>query len=590
MSNLIKILPDSLANQIAAGEVIQRPASVIKELVENSIDAKATNISLIIKDAGRTLIQVIDNGMGMSIDDARISFERHSTSKIKTSDDLFAIQTKGFRGEALASIAAVAQVELKTKQESDSIGTLIEIEASKIITVESINTPKGSIFSVKNLFYNIPARRKFLKSDRTEFSHILNEIYRIIIPHPSVGFTVIHNDEMVLKVLPSSLKERIISIFDKSFNKQLVTINADAGFVKVFGFVGRPEFASKANPKQYFFVNDRFMKNSYFHKAVSMAYGNLLNADYKPNYFIFFDIEPSKIDVNIHPTKTEINFEDANSIFQILISTIRKFLTDFDIPPSIDFENTEFVNLPSFNKYDDVKIPQIKLNPSYNPFDSDNFEIDLHSKISHSHDLNSEMDNIFGDTEKNHPVTNSSQFINLKNKYVLTPVKSGVMVINIRRALRQIKYEELFDKISTSKTSLETFYPINIKFSPEDHIFFDEIYIQLEEIGFRFELINEYNYNVVAIPAYLKMDEIPDLINNLVTIKQLTDTDIEGFCKEDIVTLLLEKENIDFNSQLNIFEQEKLVNKLFTCKSHQYTFDGKLIISIIELDYFDLLF
>ncbi len=591
MSNFIKILPDSLANQIAAGEVIQRPASVVKELVENAIDAKATKISINIKDSGRTLIQVIDNGLGMSVDDARLSFERHATSKINSSDDLFAIETKGFRGEALASIAAVAKVELKTKREEDSIGSLIEIEASKIIKVESVNTPTGSIFSVRNLFYNIPARRKFLKSDRTEFSHILTEIQRVILPHFNIAFTLFHNDNLIFKLIPTSLKERIINVFDKSFNKQLVNINADAGIVKISGFVGRPEYASKANPKQYFFVNNRFMKNSYFHKAVTMAYGNLLNADYKPSYFIFFEIDPAKIDVNIHPTKTEINFEDASSIFQILISSIRKFLTDFDIPPAIDFDNTDFVNLPSFDKNTEVKIPQINLNPDYNPFESDKKEIDFHSKISHSHDLNSEIDNIFGEVEKKQQtISSNSQFINLKNKFILTPVKSGLMLINIRRALLQIKYEEISDKINRNSSSLETFYPININFSPQENISFEEIYNQLEEIGFRFESINENSYNVVAIPPYLKMDDVPELINNFVKINLLTKADVKSLSREDIVMILLEKENIDFTSPLNIIEQEQLVNKLFTCKSHQYTYNGKTIISIIDLAYFESLF
>ncbi|MEA3451111.1 MAG: DNA mismatch repair endonuclease MutL [Bacteroidota bacterium] len=590
MSNYIKILPDSLANQIAAGEVIQRPASVIKELVENAIDAKATNISINIKDSGRTLIQVIDNGSGMSVDDARLAFERHATSKIDSADDLFAIQSKGFRGEALASVAAVAKVELKTKQEQEDVGTLIEIEASSVVNVESINAPKGSNFSVRDLFYNIPVRRKFLKSDRTEFSHILTELNRVILPHFEVAFTLYHNDKLIFKINSSNLKERIINVFDKSYLKQLVNIFADAGFVKISGFVGRPEFASKTNPKQFFFVNNRFMKSGYFHKAVTMAFGNLLNTDYKPNYFIFFEISPEKIDVNIHPTKTEINFEDAGGIFQILISSIRKFLTEFDIPPAIDFDDTEFVNLPSFDKNKEVKMPEVDLNLEYNPFNSDEREINFHSKISQSKDSISDIDDVFGEFEAKKTVSSSSQFINLKNKFVFTPVKSGVMIINIRRALRQIKFEELSSKISNNKSSIETFYPISISFSAEELVAFEDIYTQLEEIGFKFETIDNSSYNVVAVPPYLNMDDVTDLINNLIRLNQLSEPDVQKISKDEIVMLFLEKEKIDFNSQLNIQEQEQLVNKLFTCKSHQYTFDGKTIINIIDMDYFESLF
>jgi len=553
MSNFIKILPDSLANQIAAGEVIQRPASVIKELVENAIDAKATNISINVKDSGRTLIQVIDNGIGMSVDDARLAFERHATSKIDSADDLFAIQSKGFRGEALASIAAVAKVELKTRQESDDIGTLIEMEASRVVNVESVNTPTGSNFSVKDLFYNIPVRRKFLKSDRTEFAHILTEINRVILPHFDVGFSLYHNDKLVFKINPSNLKERIVNIFDKSYSKQLVNIAADAGFVKISGFIGRPEFASKTNPKQYFFVNNRFMKSGYFHKAVTMAFGNLLNTDYKPNYFIFFEINPEKIDVNIHPTKTEINFEDASGIFQILISSIRKYLTDFDIPPAIDFDNTEFVNLPSFDKNKEVKMPEVNFNQSYSPFDSDEKEINFHSKISQNNGAGSEIEDVFEETEAKKPVSSSSQFINLKNKYIFTPVKSGIMVINIRRALRQIKFEELSSKISNNRSSIETFYPISISFSPEELVSFEDIYTQLEEIGFKFENIDDSSYNIVAIPTYLKMDDVAELINNLIRLNQLSEADVQGISKDEIVLLWIIF-NLFLNRRLEIIK------------------------------------
>ncbi|MBN2893795.1 MAG: DNA mismatch repair endonuclease MutL [Bacteroidales bacterium] len=592
MSNIIKILPDSLANQIAAGEVIQRPASIIKELVENAIDAKATKITINIKDAGRTLIQVIDNGTGMSQDDARLSFERHATSKLSTTEDLFAISTKGFRGEALASIAAVANVELKTKREEDPIGTKIVIEASKLIEIESVNTPSGSNFSVKNLFFNIPARRKFLKADGTEFKHILTELYRMVIPHFQVEFTVIHNNETVLKLLPEGLKERIISIFDKSLNKQLVSISTDAGFIKITGYVGKPEFATKSNAKQYFFVNNRFMKNGYFHKAVTISYEKLLNAEAKPSYFIFFDIDPGKIDVNIHPTKTEINFDEASNIFQILLSVVRKALTEFDIPPAIDFENTDFVNLGSFDKNQEVSMPEINLNPNYNPFDEAEKEFNFHSKISNSKTPTQETEMIFGN-ENDSTVENSPKdkyFINLKNKYIITPVKSGLMTINIKRAFEQIEYEKLLNKISDQSSTVQALYPVQINFSSLDLQEFEHVRDKLEDIGFRFEKINDRTYNITGIPTYIKLEESSETILKLLKMSELTNLNFNGLNKEEIAIQILKTRIRKSDTILKQDEMQELLNKLFTCQSHQYTYDGKTIISIIDIDQINDLF
>jgi DNA mismatch repair protein MutL len=591
MPNLIKILPDSLANQIAAGEVIQRPASVVKELVENAIDAGASEITINIKDAGRTLIQVIDNGLGMSTDDARLAFERHATSKIKSSKDLFSINTKGFRGEALASIAAVAQVDLKTRQEADNIGTHIYIEASEVKLIESVNTPKGSNFMVKNLFFNIPARRKFLKSDRTEFTHILNELYRIAIPHYDIAFTVIHNENLVLKLYPENLKERIVNVFERSMSKQLVSISVDGGFIKISGYVGRPEFAVKQNPKQYFFVNNRFMKNSYFHKAILMAYQNLLNADQKPNYFIFFQIEPERIDVNIHPTKTEINFDDARGIFQILLTAIRKALTEFDITPAIDFENTEFVNM-DFDDNDDIKVPELGINPNYNPFDSVEKEIDFHSKISHRSDLDfsSDEEQIFDDDMDTERQKIAKQYLIFKGKYLLTPVKSGLMVINIPRALKQIKFEEILNKLSTQKSSIQTIYPVKINLSTQEQVAFDDIKQKLTDIGFEFEQINNRSYNITAIPSYIELGKVDEMIKNLIRLAQLTDVDVEGLSLEDIAMQILGKNVYTIEANIGQSEADGIVNKLFSCSSHQYTFDGKTIISIVDSEYFESIF
>ncbi len=589
MPNIIQILPDSLANQIAAGEVIQRPASVIKELVENAIDAEATKITINIKDAGRTLIQVIDNGKGMSKDDARLAFERHATSKIKSTEDLFNINTKGFRGEALASIAAVATVELRTKNENDAIGTLIEIEASKLIKIESDNTPQGSNFSVKNLFFNIPARRKFLKSDKTEFNHILTEFYRIALPHNKVGFTIIHNDNIIHKINIESRKERILSIFNKQLNKQLISLDTDAGIIKISGYVGNPESAPKTNPKQYFFVNNRYMKSGYFHRAVTMAYEKLITPDQKPNYFIFFDIDPSSIDVNIHPTKTEINFDNANAVFQIIISAIRKALTNFDVLPSIDFENTEFVNLPSFDKNAEIKMPTVKLNPTYNPFDNEreNNVINFHSKILQNQNQQS-SENIF--EEKNEEKKLSDKFIVLKEKYLLTPVKSGVMIIYIARALKQIKYEEILEKVTSQKMSIDTIYPIQVRLSSVEANEFEFIKPDLEKIGFLFEKINDTAFNITATPPYIKPETSADLIKDFIKISQLTDVDVEGINNQEIASQILYSTPQSRLNTTNKPEAEELINKLFVCKSHQYTFEGKTIVTILDIDQIDALF
>jgi len=587
MSNFIKILPDTLANQIAAGEVIQRPASVVKELVENAIDAQANKIIINIKDAGRTLIQVIDNGSGMSPDDARLSFERHATSKISTTDDLFSIHTKGFRGEALASIAAIAYVELKTRRNSDTIGTQILIEGNKILSIESVNTPVGSNFSVKNIFFNVPARRKFLKSDITEFGQIITEIYRLAVPHNEIEFTLIHNESTVLKLNNESLKERLVNLFDKSLNKQLIKISSDAGFIKISGYVGKPEFASKSNPKQYFFVNNRFMKSGYFHKAVMMAFDKLINNDSKPNYFIFFDIEPSKIDINIHPTKTEINFDDANSVFQIIISSIRKALTEFDIPASIDFENTEFVNIESYNPNKEIKFPEVKVNQNYNPFD-DNKDFDFHLKISQSKTISPPEDNILYKYENNENDA-QKQFLVIKNKYIFTNVKSGAMIIDINRALNQIEYEIVREKISTQNTSQETLYPVQINFSAIELLEFENIKNLLENIGFRFEKINERSFNITATPTYVKFESVIETIHNIIRISTLTTFDIEEIQKDNIAVQITNN-NKPLNPNFKQSDLQGLINKLFRCKSHQFDYNGDMIIYILDTEQIDNLF
>src|SRR5512140_1003181 len=346
MSDVIKLLPDSVANQIAAGEVIQRPASVVKELTENSVDAGSKSVKVIIKDSGKTLIQVTDDGAGMSETDARLAFERHATSKITTAMDLFAIKTKGFRGEALASIAAVSMVELKTRKEDSDTGTVIVINGSKVEKQEPCSCPSGSTFSVKNLFYNIPARRKFLKSDNTEMRHIITEFQKIVIAHPEIRFSLQHNDNEIYNLPSGNYRQRIIGVFGRQINNDLITLDTETSLIKISGFIGKPENAKRTYGEQFFFVNNRFMKHPYYHKAVIEAYQNILRAEALPSYFIFMEVDPASIDINIHPTKTEIKFEDERAIWQILMASVREALGRFNIVPSLDFKSEAYVDIP----------------------------------------------------------------------------------------------------------------------------------------------------------------------------------------------------------------------------------------------------
>ena len=370
MPDIIQLLPDAVANQIAAGEVIQRPASAVKELLENAIDAGSDTISLVIKDAGKALIQVNDNGFGMSETDARLSFERHATSKIKSADDLFNINTKGFRGEALASIAAIAQVELKTKIVGTDLGTQIIIEGSEVKEQEVCNCSKGTSFSIKNLFYNVPARRNFLKSNPVEIKHIIEEFQRVAMVHADIAFSMYNNGNEVFNLKKGSFRQRIVGIFGEKYNQKLVPVTENTDIVSIEGFVSKPEFAKKTRGEQYFFVNDRFIKNPYLNHAVNNAFDQLLSKDQFPSYFLKLTIDPSKIDINIHPTKTEIKFEDERAIYAIIRTAVKQALGKFNIAPTLDFEQESSFNVPLMKSSDSVKAPSIKVNKDYNPFET----------------------------------------------------------------------------------------------------------------------------------------------------------------------------------------------------------------------------
>jgi len=496
MPDVIKLLPDSVANQIAAGEVIQRPASVVKELVENSVDAGAKNIRVIIKDSGKTLIQIIDDGAGMTETDARLSFERHATSKITSAQDLFAITTKGFRGEALASIAAVAMVELKTRREESETGILVVINGSKVVSQEPCSCPKGSSFSVKNLFFNIPARRKFLKSDNTETRHIVNEFQKIVLAHPDIKFSLYHNDSEIYNLSAGNLRQRIIGVFGKQINQELITLETETSLITIKGFIGKPENARRTYGEQFFFVNNRFMKHPYFHKAVVEAYQNILPVEAIPSYFIFMEADPATIDINIHPTKTEIKFEDERSIWQILMASVREALGRFNIVPSLDFENEALIDIPVRSLSNRMpEQPKIEINTNFNPFEREERlpgKTDFIERFEKENTANWEKLYSALEKENENPDQfekireSQRKFFQIKNKYIVCPVKSGLMLIDQKRAHERVLFERFKDCLSNNRAvSQVDMFPVTAELNPADLYILKEIEGELELLGFR---------------------------------------------------------------------------------------------------------
>ncbi|MFN8256918.1 MAG: DNA mismatch repair endonuclease MutL [Bacteroidales bacterium] len=606
MSDIIQLLPDSVANQIAAGEVIQRPSSVVKELVENSVDAGAKKIRVIIKDAGRSLIQVIDDGKGMSATDARLSFERHATSKIKKAEDLFAIKTMGFRGEALASVAAVAQVEMKTRQDRDELGTYIVINASEVEKQEFSNCEIGCNISVKNLFFNIPARRRFLKSDNVEFSHIITQFQRIVLCFPEVHFSLSHNGSEVYNLPPSNIHKRILYLFGNSFDQNMVPVNTETTLVKISGFVGKPQFARKRLHQQFLFVNQRFMKHPYFHKALLMAYENILPADAQPAYFIYFDIEPDKIDINVHPTKTEIKFEDSPAIFQMIRVSVKEALGKHNITPSIDFDMEGSFQIPVLNKKTEFHSPQIGINPNYNPFENENgengqnfnvfgnyrdkdnlknweklFNPEKEDTENEGFENTSQME--FLQTTTTHAV--SSNVFMLKNKFVVTPVKSGLMMINKRRAHERILYEQFMESLSRSESvSQISLFPTTFNLQPADAEILVEIQDDLFKIGFDIREFGNNTFVINATPAVFENYSPTLLIEHFLEIFKGTEGDIKKEAKEKIAKSLAQAAAIDFESNMSVIEMKSLIDNLFACQVPNYTPSGKTIIHILSME------
>ena len=631
--DIIHLLPDSVANQIAAGEVIQRPASVVKELVENSIDAGATLIKVIIKGAGRTSILVIDDGKGMSATDARLAFERHATSKIQQSADLFALTTMGFRGEALASIAAVAQVELRTRRNSDELGTFIEIEGSKFIRQEVEQCAVGTQFLIKNLFFNVPARRKFLKSDETEMRNILQEMSRIVLAHPDIAFQLYSGDDFVYDLPISSFKQRIVALCGRkirNISQQLVAVEVNTTLVKLTGYVGVPQSAGR-NPHQFFFVNGRYMNHPYFRRAVLQAYDRMIAPDDAPQFFLNLEVDPSTIDVNIHPTKTEIKFENEREIWSIISIAVKEALGKFNVAPSIDFDTADSIDIPVAGGSGNAipEMPKVTFNPNYNPFSSgggssytsqtksvsrnwkDLFEV-KHEDLEIKREECNSQPSIFS-PKAQRPLVLNSQFSILnsqlstlnpqfstqedtllyKNRYLCVSMKSGLMMIDIQRAIARICYDSLFEQIEKScGVSQKLLFPEVLELSLDDKCVFTEIELELKAVGFEFAEFGKSMYRIEGVPAMLSEGvDVLRILEAILSEVKMSGCSVSGQLHQMIANIISQNEaGVRVKRNMTVEERNALIGRLFASSNPNNTPDGKKIINILSDDDIDAMF
>lgn len=606
MSDIIRLLPDSVANQIAAGEVIQRPASVVKELVENSLDAGASEIIVHIKDAGKTLIQISDNGCGMSPVDARMSFERHATSKISSANDLFAIRTMGFRGEALASIAAIADVELRTKRQEDETGTFLHINATKVVVQEPAGCNNGTSIQVKNLFFNVPARRKFLKADSTELKLIIQEVQRVAIPNPEIAFSLYHNNTLLYELPASVLRKRIVNLFGKMVNQALVPLESQTSVVSLTGYVGLPKFARRIMGEQFFFVNRRFMRHSYYNKGVMQAYEKLLPADAFPSYFIFLEIDPGAIDINVHPTKTEIKFEDERAIWQILNAAVREALGKHNVVPSIDFDQEGSLEIPLPPRPgQEIHIPQIEFNPAYNPFSETGKA--THQPLRSSpreqgnlrnwESLYSGMENarsglVEHDThgiqlpfQEPNLAFSGKKILQLKLKYLILPVKSGMMVIDQKRAQERILFERFIEVMQSEKVATQQIlFPYTFELNPADTGLFKEILPDVTSLGFDIREFGKDTFIINGIPGILASSSPVDLVEKLLEEFKTSPVDARERVREQVAISLAKASATDYGVELQPEEMDHLVDQLFACSSPNFSPDGKPVLTIIPME------
>ena len=587
MSSIIQLLPDHVANQIAAGEVVQRPASVVKELLENAVDAKATDIKLIIKDAGKSLVQVIDNGQGMSVTDARLCFERHATSKIRQAEDLFSLHTKGFRGEALASIAAIAHVEMKTKQEQEELGTHIVIEGSKFVSQDVAVLPKGTSFSVKNLFFNIPARRNFLKSETVEHRHIVDEFQRVALAHPNIHFTYFHNGSELYNLPQSNSRQRIVNIFSGKTNEKLVPVNEETEIVTIQGFASKPEFAKKNRGEQFFFVNDRFIKSGYLHHAVMAAYEGLLKDGNQPSYYLYLNVPPNTIDINIHPTKTEIKFDDEHALYAILRSAIKHSLGQFNVAPVLDFDRDSNLDTPYNYKDQQAATPTIQIDGNFNPFSDttpnkyftsprkmeatanwESLYVGLKQDSEEISNVEFESDEVTGSLFNEDEIEQASnKMYQIHKKYIVNPIKSGMVIIDQNRAHQRVLYEQFLTNMTVHQaSSQQLLFPLNLFFSKIEMKLISELQLSLVNTGFVFDASNEDHLVITGLPVNFTESEVSSVLEQL--LSDLSDgIPDSSFSQNDSIAKSMAKSlAVKTGAYLTEKEQENLVNGLFACK------------------------
>ncbi|MBA4853699.1 DNA mismatch repair endonuclease MutL [Emticicia sp. BO119] len=627
MLDIIHLLPDSIANQIAAGEVVQRPASVVKELLENSIDARANTIQLIVKDAGRTLIQVIDDGIGMSATDARMSFERHATSKIRTADDLFAIRTMGFRGEALASIAAVAQVELRTRRLVDEVGTAIRIEGSDFKNQESVSCPKGTNFQVKNLFFNVPARRNFLKSNPVEMKHVLDEFQRVALAHPDITFTLYHNDVEVYNLPAGKLSRRIVDIFGKTYREQLATCEEETPFVNVEGYVGKPESAKKGRGEQFFFVNKRYIKHNYLHHAVLSAFEATIPEGSSPFYVLFLEIDPSHIDINIHPTKTEIKFDDERAVYAIIRSAVRRAIGVYNLTPTIDFESDiNFGNITSTSRFNDIptpinpgiadfekprqgsdtgsSLPPLKDDASRDKSNTDNWRKLFEGLDSFKPNNQANLDFHNADFPKEEPITLGSKAnditdeskrlaeikdisaIQIQNRFIVAQAKTGLMLIDQRAAYERILYEKYYNNLKNKNSfTQQLLFPKTLDLSPADFQLVTDIQDEIKALGFSFEEFGQNTIKITGVPPEVQEENEKEIFEGLVQQFKANQNHLQLDSIENVARSFSKKSSAKYIGELSKIEINLLIHQLFETAVPGYTPNGEPTMTILSLEH-----
>lgn len=611
MSDIIQLLPDAVANQIAAGEVIQRPASVVKELVENALDAGATEITVNIKDAGKTLIQISDNGCGMSPTDARMAFERHATSKIRSANDLFCIRTMGFRGEALASIAAIADVELRTKRTEDELGTFIHIIGSELKMQEPAGVNNGTNFMIKNLFFNVPARRKFLKANTTELKHIIWEIQRIALPNPEIKISIFHNGAALYELPKSNYRKRIVDVFGKNSNQSLVSMHEETSLVNIQGFIGQPKYARRTMGEQFFFVNGRYMRHPYFHRAIMKAYEQLLPPDTFPSYFLFLDLDAAAIDINVHPTKTEIKFENERDIWPIIHAAVRESLGKHNVVPSIDFDQSGSIDIPTPKRSgEEIRFPDIQINPDYNPFDTDkpvsggsyspssstprekknldNWEdlyegaqLKIKPEEQYQESFKSQSDLYAQAAEQ----FSGKKVLQLKQRYILTPVKSGLMVIDQKRAHERILFERFMEVMkSDSVASQQQLFPQTIELNPADSALLKTILDDLLALGFDIREFGKDTFIINGTPGVLDVSSPELIVEKLLEEYKNSPINARAKAKEQIAVSLAKASALEYGVNLKQEEVDHLIDNLFACSKPNFSPDGKKVLTIISTE------